>query len=357
MLKPNKLKKGDKVAVISLSNGILGEQYCEHQLKIGAKRLENMGLEPIFMSNSLKGKEFLENNPEKKYEDLVDAFENKEIKAIICAIGGFDSYKILPFLFNNDKFKKIVSENPKIFIGFSDTTINHLAFYKLGLKTYYGHSFLVDFAELENDMLKFTKKSFLNFFKKSRAFFLESSPFWYEERKGFGKDQIGVKRIVHKENKGFEFYGQNKIVNGILLGGCLDTIYEGMIGKNFPDQKEICEKYNIFLDEESWKNKILFLETSEEKPLPDEFEKMLIELDMRSILKNVNAIIFGKPQDECFYEEYKDLLLYYCKKYDTPIVFNLNFGHSFPKTIIPYGFQAEIDFKNRIIKIKEGLVN
>ena len=55
MIKPKKLKKGDTIAVVSLSRGVLGEDFCKHQLKIGTERLKNMGLNVIFMPNSLKG--------------------------------------------------------------------------------------------------------------------------------------------------------------------------------------------------------------------------------------------------------------------------------------------------------------
>ena len=60
MIKPRSLKKGDKVAVVSLSSGILGESYCKHQLDLGIKRLNEVGLIPIFMPNALKGRKFIE---------------------------------------------------------------------------------------------------------------------------------------------------------------------------------------------------------------------------------------------------------------------------------------------------------
>ncbi|WP_201764829.1 hypothetical protein [Spiroplasma taiwanense] len=56
-------------------------------------------------------------------------------------------------------------------------------------------------------------------------------------------------------------------------------------------------------------------------------------------------MIVGKPQDERFYEEYKKLLLDITEKYKTPIIYNVNFGHAHPKTIIPYGIKCEIDFE------------
>ena len=50
-----KLRKGDKVAIVSLSSGMLGEEFCSHNIEIGVKRLTEYGLEPVFMPNALKG--------------------------------------------------------------------------------------------------------------------------------------------------------------------------------------------------------------------------------------------------------------------------------------------------------------
>ena len=80
MVKPKKLKKGDTIAVVSLSRGVLGEDFCKHQLKIGTERLKNMGLNVIFMPNSLKGLKYIEEHPEKRAEDLKEASEILKLK-------------------------------------------------------------------------------------------------------------------------------------------------------------------------------------------------------------------------------------------------------------------------------------
>ena len=58
MNRPYKLKKGDRVAIVSLSSGMLGEKFCSHNLEIGTRRLKEYGLEPVFMENALKGIEY-----------------------------------------------------------------------------------------------------------------------------------------------------------------------------------------------------------------------------------------------------------------------------------------------------------
>ena len=74
-----KLRKGDKVAIVSLSSGMLGEAFCSHNIEIGVKRLREYGLEPSFMPNSLKGIEYLKANPKARAKDLKDAFMDDSI--------------------------------------------------------------------------------------------------------------------------------------------------------------------------------------------------------------------------------------------------------------------------------------
>ena len=55
MIKPERLKKGDKVAIVSLSNGLLGEPQFKHMQDLGKKRLEEkFGLEVVFMPKDRK---------------------------------------------------------------------------------------------------------------------------------------------------------------------------------------------------------------------------------------------------------------------------------------------------------------
>ena len=144
-----KLRKGDKVAIVSLSSGMLGEEFCSHNIEIGVKRLKEYGLEPVFMPNALKGIEYLQTHLQARAKDLKDAFLDNSIAGIICAIGGDDTYRLLPYLMEDEEFIKAVEEHPKLFTGFSDTTINHLMFYKLGLSTYYGPNFIWIWEKLQ----------------------------------------------------------------------------------------------------------------------------------------------------------------------------------------------------------------
>ena len=138
------------IGIVSLSSGIIGEDFVKHEVDLGVQRLKDLGLNPIFLPHSLNGLDFIKNHPEARAEDLIHAFSDDSIDIILCAIGGDDTYRLLPYLFENDQLQKVIKQ--KIFLGFSDTTMNHLMLHKLGIKTFYGQSFLADICELDKEM-------------------------------------------------------------------------------------------------------------------------------------------------------------------------------------------------------------
>src|SRR5690554_6436488 len=103
MKKPKKLNIGDKVAIVSLSSGILGEDDLKLQVDLGVRRLTYMGITPIFMPNAKLRIDYLKDNPQARASDLKAAFKDPEIKGIICAIGGDDTYKTIPFLRSEER--------------------------------------------------------------------------------------------------------------------------------------------------------------------------------------------------------------------------------------------------------------
>lgn len=344
-----KLRKGDQVAIVSLSSGMLGEEFCSHNIEIGVKRLKEYGLEPAFMSNALKGIEYLQAHPEARAKDLKDAFLDDSIAGIICAIGGDDTYRLLPYLMEDEEFIEAVEKNPKLFTGFSDTTVNHLMFYKLGLSTYYGPTFICDLGEITNEMLPYSKKAFEGYLEGNGCGEIVSSEIWYEERKDFSRAAIGTERKAHKETHGFELLQGNEIFKGELLGGCLESFYDILTSNRYEDEKEICERYGLFPDKEEWTGKILFIETCEEKPVPELFEKEIVLLKEKGVFDVVNGVLVGKPQDETYYQEYKDILIKVIDNAELPIVYNVNFGHATPRCALQYGVVAKVDMKQKKI--------
>ena len=345
------LRKGDKVAIVSLSSGMLSEEFCSHNIEIGVNRLRQFGLEPVFMPNALKGIDYLSAHPEARAMDLKTAFLDDSIAGIICAIGGDDTYRLLPYLMEDQEFVDAVEKHPKLFTGFSDTTINHLMFYKLGLSTYYGPNFICDLGEIANEMIPYSKTAFESYLDGNSYREIVSSEFWYEEREDFSRAAIGTERVAHKEERGFELLQGSKNFQGKLLGGCLESLYDILTTTRYQDEKSICEKYSLFPSKEEWFGKILFIETCEEKPTPELFEKELNALKDRGVFDVVNGVLVGKPQDETYYEEYKSILTKVIDNENLPIVYNVNFGHATPRCALQYGAMVMVDMKQKRILI------
>lgn len=356
MSKPQNLNKGDKIAIVSLSDGILGMPFAKHELDIAVKRLEDFGLVPVIMPNALKEKDYLREHPELRAADLKQAFMDDSIKAIITAIGGDDTFKTIPYLMEDEEFIDAVKRNPKIFTGYSDTTNNHIMLNRLGLSTFYGPCLIVDIAELEDDMLPYTKEQFLKYFSNDSKYEILPSPVWYKDRTRFDESQIGVKRECFKETHGYETLNGSGVVTGKLYGGCVESFYDAYTGERYAEEGEIYKKYNILPTDDEWKEKILFLETSQEKPTQEKFEIMLNELKNRNIFSLVKGIIFGKPADEEYYDEYKEVIKEVFSDLNTPVLYNINFGHSFPRCVLPYDAEATIDYDNKKIIINSQIL-
>lgn len=358
MNKPVALKQNDKVAIVSLSGGLLGEPFCSHDIPLAKKRLEEFGLEMVFMPNALKGMSYLREHPEARAADLKQAFSDDSIRAIICAIGGDDTYKLLPYLLDDEEFIDLVKNNPKIFTGFSDSTVNHLMFYKLGMVSYYGPNVINDLSELADDMLPYTKEAFGNYIKGKGTGGVSSSPKWYEERTDFSPNSMGTDRKTHDETHGFELLNGKSVFSGELLGGCLDTLFDILSDTENVDMKETCERYGLFPTVDEWRNKIMFIETSENCMPPDKLVMILQKMDEMGIISTLNGIIVGKPQNENFYEEYKGVYTDFFKRYpELPVVYNVNFGHAYPRAVLPYGISVEVNAEMNFIKYLESIVD
>ena len=182
------------IEIVSLSRGIIGEPFVAHELELGKKRLQGMGLNVCFSEHALMGLDYIKEHPEARAADLICAYSNPEIDMILCAIGGDDTYRLLPYLFKNDGLKNVV--NDKIFLGFSDSTMNHFMLHKLGAKTFYGQSFLSDVCELESDMLPYSRKFFEEIISTGKIKEILPSYVWYEERTNFDEYQIGAPNTI-----------------------------------------------------------------------------------------------------------------------------------------------------------------
>ena len=67
----------------------------------------------------------------------------------------------------------------------------------------------------------------------------------------------------------------------------------------------------------------------------------------------ISGVLVGKPIDEAYAAEYKQLLPEIISRPELPIVFNLNIGHAMPRCIIPFGVEAEVNAEEQIIRFAQ----
>ena len=340
MIKPKRLSKGDKIAVVSLSWGGLGDDCFIHKFNIAKERLEkDFGLEVICMPHALQGSEFVANHLELRAKDLMDAFSDHSISAIFCAIGGDDTIRILPYI-----DLEIIKNSPKIFMGYSDTTINHFMMYKAGLVSFYGPSIMCEFGEYVK-MFDYTQNAVKDIlFGEWEQYQLLPSAEWTDDYVLWKKSNINTPHHMKKDTHGYEVINGRKIVQGHLLGVCIDVFMMAIGTEIWPALKE-------------WEDAILFIETSEDIPSPKFIKWTFRNLAAQGILNVIKGIVVGKPQGEKYYEEYKAAIMQVVVNEEhlnnLPIFYNANFGHSKPIGIIPYGIQVQLDCENKSIVLLE----
>jgi len=340
MLKPKKLKRGDKVATISLSWGGAGD--IPHRYEAGKKQLQKeFGLQVVETKNALKSSQWLYENPEARAEDLMEALEDTSIKAIISNIGGEDSIRTLRYI-----DQAIIKNNPKIFIGFSDSTVTHFCFYKAGVTSFYGTSTLVGFAE--NGGMHQYQIDDINRNLFSVTTIGEIKPNtngWTSEMLDWNVPENQNTKRKLEASSGWRFLQGTGIKTGELLGGCLEVL-------------EFLKGTEYWISPSEWKGKIMFLETSEMKLSPDNFRWILRNYAASGILKNINGLILGRPYDNCYWKEYDEILLKVINQEegltDLSIITGMDFGHTCPSFTIPYGIKGEINSDDKTFSIIEN---
>lgn len=342
MIKPKALQRGDTVCIVSLSSGLGGEEAILHRYEQGKKRLEEVfGLRVKTAKHALRGIRFLYENPAVRAADLMAAFQDPDVRGVVSMIGGEDTVRLLPHI-NFD----VLRENPKVFLGFSDTTANHLMMYRAGLTSFYGPAILEGFAE-NGAMHDYTKHYVQKvLFEGAAPLNIAPSPAWTNEYWPWeNADHDNIPRKMQPDARGYELLQGHGRASGPLLGGCLEVLPMVMATDIWPKP-------------EQWEGSILFLETSEEHPRPELLKYILRGMAAQGILARINGIVVGKPKDEAFYEEYKEvytrILGTECGRPNLPILYNLNFGHACPVCVLPYGAKAEIDCNAKSFRLLEA---
>lgn len=339
LVKPKKLEFGDKVATVSLSWGGAGDKSLLWRYELGKKRLQELwGFQVVEMDNTLKGSEFVYNHPEKRAADLMKAFRDPSIKAIFSCIGGDDSIRMLPYIDFD-----IIETNPKIFIGYSDTTVTHFMCMKTGLSSFYGPSILAEFAENIN-IFDYTKDNFEKVLLKTEVIGeIKAAKEWTGERIEWTEDNKTIAKKMEK-NLGYEVLQGKGIATGHLIGGCIEVM-------------EMMKGTSLWPTIDEFKGALLFFDTSEDMPHPNLIKYWLRNYGAQGILQNISGILWSKPYENKYYEEYKEVILTVMKEYNLqalPILYNMNFGHTEPMITIPYGAMGQIDCEKGTFSILEN---
>lgn len=329
----NKLKKSDKVAILSPSFAAPGR--FPHVYELGLKRLrEVFELEPIAFPATAK----LGASGEERAADLIAAFEDPSIKGIITSLGGNDQVTYIKNL-PPEPFKN----NPKPFFGYSDNTHFANFLWMNGAPSFYGGALFTQFA-MEGKIDDFTLKYLKTALFESGEHELEASPVYSDMGLDWNDPTNLEKLETFLPNDGWQWDGE-KDVEGISWGGCLESIDELL-------------RHDIAIPSlADFENTILFTETSEEMPSADYVFRVYRALGERGILARVRGILVGRPKAWEFGNEHDDAwqaahrveqretILKVVRAYNpsVPVIQNMDFGHTSPQIPLPYGGRIRID--------------
>lgn len=329
--KPNRLKRGDTIAIVSPSFPAVN--LFQNRLKRAETFLKSyFDFKIVYAPNASKKTGYVAGSPQERADDINWSFSNTDVNCVMAAIGGLNSNALLPYI----DFE-IIKKNPKIFIGYSDVTAVHLPITLLGnLVTFYGPALFSEWGEFPQPFLytinSFEKMTFAN----TPYGDIEAAGEWTDEFLEWG---IGADNRDRKLNKSVEW----KIINegtaeGILFGGNVDTI------------NVLCgTKYFSFPEEDF----IFFFEITHLKP--PAIDRALEQLVQNGLFKNMKGILFSKyhaydnslggivhETTENDFEMVELILAEKFKHLDIPIISRMDFGHTDPMFTLPIGVKARI---------------
>ena len=344
-IKPKILRPGSRIAAISLSWG--GPGTIPYRYEIGKRQFEEeFGVTVIETEHALSDPDWLAKNPEARADDLMAAFADTTIDGIISTIGGEDSIRTLPYLDLD-----LIRNNPKVFMGYSDTTISHAVCFKVGLVSFYGPSFMAGFAE-NGGMFPYMVNSVrrILFSTEPIGVIEPNRTGWTVEYLPWDNSENQSIRRKLDPCTGWRFHQDEGVVEGQLFGGCVEVL-DWLRGTDF------------FPSATDLRGAILFLETSEEAPPPSFLTRFVRCLAAMGVLEGLGGILLGRPGggvDPDIFHEYDDAL---CKTVreecglpDLPIVTNMDFGHTDPMSVIPMSMKVRVDSTKQEIAINEAAV-
>lgn len=309
---PKKIKSGDEIRVIAPSQSL--SLISQSVRDIAIKRLEAKGYKVSFSKNAERCDQFTSSSVMERVEDLHEAFKDTNVKAVLTAIGGYNSNQLLSSI-----DYELIAKNPKILMGFSDiTALCNAIFAKTGLVTYYGPHFS---SWGMQHGFNYTAEFFVNAVEKIEPYALLSSKEWSDDT-WF----INQKKRLYEINPG-GYVWQTGNASGRIVGGNLSTFVNLMGTQYWPGLEE----------------SILCLEDDKEVS-PVQFDRYLQALIYQPDFDGVKAILIGRFQKDSGMnnELLKKIIMSKTALEGIPIVSNLDFGHTTPITSLPIGGRAKV---------------
>jgi len=337
---PPKVSPGDRVAVLSPSFAAPGAFPDVHGLAMERLRTE-IGVEPVEFPTTRR----VGSSHEDRAADLMAAFADPTIAAVLATIGGDDQIALLGHL-----DAELVSTHPKAFFGYSDNTnlLNWL--WNLGIGGFHGGSTMVHLgrgAGLHPVSTRSLRAALLD------GGDLELHPVdrFNEEPIHWGDPRALVQCGPTVESPGWSWHRPEVVVTAPTWGGNLEILHWTMAAGRWMRPVE------------DYAGCILLAETSEEMPSAVEVFRMLRDAGERGLLEQFPAVVWGlakatahdqhrDPAERTGYrEDQRAAVLRAFDAYNpgAMIVFDVDIGHTDPQWVLPYGGLVTVDGPNRSI--------
>ncbi len=325
MTLPDRLQEGDTIGVVapSRSLSLIDKKWIANARDFFVQR----GIGVRFSKHCFENWHGNGGTVEQRVSDLMEMFDDRRIKALVTAIGGYNSNQLLEHL-----DYEVIRKNPKIFIGYSDITALSSAIHaKTGLITFSGPHFSTLGEPFPFD---YTIKYFDDLLLKAKPDVEVTESDTFAEDDWYVNTADLQPRILQK-NPGWRIHREGQ-AEGELVGGNIVTL-SALIGTDYlPDTK----------------GKILFLEDCAETNAA-EVDRALTQLRQIGIFKKIRGLMMGRFPTTVGFDEQRpinELLLRVTEGYDIPVISGVDFGHTEPMVTLPIGVPCVMDTVKRKIR-------